>query len=114
MAQSQTVSQLISLSLRMSHPQEFTDQDKLLARGRKALTMLTGLGSLMQALGSDLPIAEEGRSPEELQKRLDDFERGLQVLGEMTAGLADSAYGDLEEAFRVATDGEGEGVYEEI
>lgn len=112
MAQEQTVSQLISLSLRMSFPTNFTEQEKLLDRGRKALSMLTGLGSLMKALGSDLPIAVENALPEELQQRLDDFERGLQVLGEMTAGLADSAYGDFEEALRIAEDGEGR--YEEI
>lgn len=112
MAQEQTVSQLISLSLRMSFPTNFTEQEKLLDRGRKALTMLTGLGSLMQALGSDLPTVDPDLAPEELEKRLEDFERGLQVLGEMTTGLADSAYGDLEEAFKISQGEEGR--YEEV
>ncbi len=93
MPESSTAS-FVTIDYQLAYPAGTSEAQQHKLRALKALSDLTSLGHLTTCLCCDSVIDGDGGHLEERGQR---FNKGLFVLGQLIAGIADEAYGAVEQ-----------------
>ncbi len=96
-----TTCKLVSISYDVRYTNDnISETEKLQLRGMLALLHLGGLGALLAHLTDPHHSRNRGDLPlREIHAREDEFEAGLNALGELIAAIAGEALSTLDEAF---------------